>query len=415
MSSSFIWLAVILTLVSAFVAYLGDLLGRHVGKRKIKLFGLRPRDSAIVVTSFTGGVITLITIVVLLLGNASLQNMAKSADEVIRLQAEAKAKIAESQEVIETADRAIQIARDEQAGLETELKELNEQMTETTAEKAVLQSENSRLDLDLAEKTAQEKVLAGQLKDLSARRDRLTKEIDANSSYILEQETVVAKLRTEATTLASTVKLYREGDIVVTEGTGLASEYLPATLSDIELKGRIAELQREVKLPAGVDVQWPSSLEIDVAVQSIQKLRAEGRASVILEAKSNTLYGDPVTVTIRVEDAASIYEVGETIHMWRLESPLTEKQAEEAAKQILPQISEEAIKDGSEPLMGDRRITSFDSLSLAQFIADLASAEAPAYIVFRATQEIGPLDPILADVNLSWIVLPTGDPVPDPD
>ncbi len=52
----------VLLIVSAIVAYVGDVLGTLVGKRRLTIFGLRPRITAILVSISTGILITLLTL-----------------------------------------------------------------------------------------------------------------------------------------------------------------------------------------------------------------------------------------------------------------------------------------------------------------------------------------------------------------
>src|SRR5262249_42669537 len=48
-------LALILTVImGGIIAYTGDLIGRRFGKKRISLFKLRPKNTAILITSFTG-------------------------------------------------------------------------------------------------------------------------------------------------------------------------------------------------------------------------------------------------------------------------------------------------------------------------------------------------------------------------
>jgi uncharacterized protein (DUF3084 family) len=64
------WIAAALTitvLVGGVIAYAGDLIGRRLGKRRVSVFGLRPKHTAILITSVTGVVISCITTVVLFL------------------------------------------------------------------------------------------------------------------------------------------------------------------------------------------------------------------------------------------------------------------------------------------------------------------------------------------------------------
>jgi len=55
---------IVLLVVSGAVAYIGDYLGTLVGKRRLSVFGLRPRVTALIVAVGTGMFITLITLTV---------------------------------------------------------------------------------------------------------------------------------------------------------------------------------------------------------------------------------------------------------------------------------------------------------------------------------------------------------------
>lgn len=52
----------LLILVSGAVAYIGNLVGRATGRRRLTIFGLRPRSTAQIITIVTGMLITIITV-----------------------------------------------------------------------------------------------------------------------------------------------------------------------------------------------------------------------------------------------------------------------------------------------------------------------------------------------------------------
>ena len=54
-------LILVLAVVGGVIAVIGDRLGTRIGKKKLTLFGLRPRHTAVVVTIFTGVCITTVT------------------------------------------------------------------------------------------------------------------------------------------------------------------------------------------------------------------------------------------------------------------------------------------------------------------------------------------------------------------
>src|SRR6266571_917482 len=55
------------------IAYVGDLLGWRMGKRRLSLFGLRPRHTAVVFTVATGMLIAAVTLAVLMLASAGVR------------------------------------------------------------------------------------------------------------------------------------------------------------------------------------------------------------------------------------------------------------------------------------------------------------------------------------------------------
>jgi len=57
----------VLILVSGLVAFIGNLVGRSIGRRRLTLFGLRPRYTAQITTIVTGMLITVVTLAVVLL------------------------------------------------------------------------------------------------------------------------------------------------------------------------------------------------------------------------------------------------------------------------------------------------------------------------------------------------------------
>ncbi len=62
-----LFLIVVMVGLGAFIAYYGDLQGRRWGKKRISKFGLRPKHTAILITSLTGATISLLSIALVLI------------------------------------------------------------------------------------------------------------------------------------------------------------------------------------------------------------------------------------------------------------------------------------------------------------------------------------------------------------
>lgn len=72
-----------LVVVSGFIAYWGDLLGRRMGKRRLTLFGLRPRHTAIVMTTITGMVIALIAFATMFVASSEFRRLLREGHQLI--------------------------------------------------------------------------------------------------------------------------------------------------------------------------------------------------------------------------------------------------------------------------------------------------------------------------------------------
>jgi uncharacterized protein (DUF3084 family) len=82
-----------LILVSGLVAFVGNLVGRNIGRRRLAVLGLRPRYTAQVITVITGMLITVVTLAVVLLVSNDARQALFHLQEVRTQVAEQEAKL----------------------------------------------------------------------------------------------------------------------------------------------------------------------------------------------------------------------------------------------------------------------------------------------------------------------------------
>lgn len=73
----------ILVVVSGFIAYLGDYIGRYLGKKRLSVFGLRPKHTAIVSTVITGMIISFIALAVVTCVNREFREVLIHGNQII--------------------------------------------------------------------------------------------------------------------------------------------------------------------------------------------------------------------------------------------------------------------------------------------------------------------------------------------
>lgn len=74
---------VLMITLGGFISYYGDLQGRRWGKKRVSWFGMRPKHTAILITSLTGGFIALMSIVTVLLAFPTVKEVVLRGERAI--------------------------------------------------------------------------------------------------------------------------------------------------------------------------------------------------------------------------------------------------------------------------------------------------------------------------------------------
>jgi uncharacterized protein (DUF3084 family) len=73
-----------LVILGGFLSYYGDLQGRRWGKKRVSWFGLRPKHTAILITSITGAFVSLLSIVTVLIAAPAIRDVVLRGELAIR-------------------------------------------------------------------------------------------------------------------------------------------------------------------------------------------------------------------------------------------------------------------------------------------------------------------------------------------
>ena len=86
-------LILVLIVTGGVIAFIGDRVGSRVGKRKLSLFGLRPRHTSVIVTIITGVLITTLTFVILAGASDNVRTALFGMEQLNQLMGETKARL----------------------------------------------------------------------------------------------------------------------------------------------------------------------------------------------------------------------------------------------------------------------------------------------------------------------------------
>ncbi|MFM7370158.1 MAG: DUF3084 domain-containing protein, partial [Sphaerospermopsis kisseleviana] len=154
MATGYILIAAILIL-GGVIATVGDRIGTKVGKARLSLFNLRPKNTAVLVTIFTGGVISASTLAILFAADEGLRKGVFELEDIqkdLRNKRE-QLKIAETQKT-EVENQLIQ-ARKEQAQAQQDLQKINQSLKAANAKQQITQAQLNRTISQQAKTQAQ--------------------------------------------------------------------------------------------------------------------------------------------------------------------------------------------------------------------------------------------------------------------
>jgi len=180
-------------ILGGIIATLGDRIGTKVGKARLSIFNLRPRDTATVVTIATGGMISASTLGILLLLSGQLR------DGLFRLES-IRSELSSSQQQKQKIETELNAAKAEQEKAEQNLKVINKSLaeavrkqSETQALLKTVESKFEKADEELQQASKQAADLRDRIQDLTREQENLQSE---SSQLRNEKERISTELAT---------------------------------------------------------------------------------------------------------------------------------------------------------------------------------------------------------------------------
>jgi uncharacterized protein (DUF3084 family) len=367
-------LIAVLVLVGGVIAYLGDKIGMRIGRRRLSLFGLRPKYTSVVITVCTGIIIAGASIAVLTMASQDVRTalfhmkeikealttseaLYKSTkvqlDEVEaqlvaqeKQAAELTLQIQEKTMKYEELDQQLQTVVTQRDATQKELNDAKAALDGITEryevakqqyEKATSDLEKAKSDLNATRtqlneavtQLAREEKRYDNMKQINERLDARIKELQETEQHMREQmallseeyETYIRRqedIITEATKRLQEIQL---GDFAFQSGEILLATIIDGGISVEDARGELLTFLRQVDrlaLERGASIDGKSSA---VKVQSeehfnqvIQTLASRKEKFVVRAVSiSNTLVGDPVVVRLMCFPNELIYRKGEVV------------------------------------------------------------------------------------------------------
>ena len=281
------WLLLLtLLILGGVLSTLGDRLGSRVGKARLSLFGLRPRQTAVLITVLTGSLISVLSLGLMLLVSRQLRVGLFELNEL-------QARLRSSRAALKASRKAQQESRDQFQQARSDEIEARQTLADAQARVSELRSTLQPLQEQTRRLEAERQRLSQDVSNRDAEIRRTDAELNAVRAQIRDGENELLQLEENLLAL-------RRGNVAISSGQPLATVTLKLDRPD-QARQVIDQILREANQQAYQQVlpgEAPDRQILLVPRQDIDRLeqaiRKPGTWVVLLRSAANVLRGERV-------------------------------------------------------------------------------------------------------------------------
>jgi len=399
---------ILVLIFSGIIAYIGDRIGMKAGKKRVSLFGLRPRYSSMIITVMTGILIALLTISILLFTYTNLRQALFNINDVLdRLQ--------NLNQKLEERDQELEQLKAEIDQKTTELEELTLQRDELTTELEQTEKEYEQTKEDLSE-------AHNEIAQLKKTREELQKNIALLEEEQTKLEDQVNELNQKISTLTKDYEevkelasQYRTGmvyymgkNIVYQKGDIVYSKVLEAGQSQSKIIEDLNQMLDEANKVAKeenikVDEQTGRALRIQYEdISNVAKIlfnMDKGQKVIVsLVASFNVPEGDWLSVNFLLNRDFVVFNEGDVIASKIINASLSTGEIEQALEELLNTINGKAIQKGILP-DSQGQVGSLDFSEFYNLLNRIKSIQGEVKVEVIATENIWREDRLGDNIN----------------
>lgn len=452
-----LFLIVVLIVVSGLIAYLGDQIGMKIGKRRLSIFGIRPKYTSIIITIITGILIATFTVTLLLVASKGvrmavfdmqkliselgslnrqvqekdkrLQNMAgeiKNTTALVadirqqkeQIQTELKQKLQELEKkqveysAMEASLKKAQANFDSLARANMELEksksELSQKVSTIDQQRAELEKQKNTLDKQKIDLEKQKKNLEGDVVSLQNDIKTLTDEVNKISGEAQALTWKVAHMEIESDGYQITDILYRKGELVYLESLDTIPGAPPAqivkVIDDFLQRANKLVQKRKVKINEadGRSIMLPGEQLYEIA--RALKDPSNDKILVGIYPNKNIWVDNFVDASIKWEKNYKVYRKNDVIVQKEIDASqdpaVIEKQLTEVLNDVSQRSTERGLLPNASGQVGTIGFTDFYTV-----VENVKNLSGKVKIAIEATKDIWRQESLTSD-NIKFEVQP---------
>lgn len=343
-----IMLIVVLVLTGGVIAFIGDRLGSKVGKKKLSLFGLRPRHTSILVTIITGILITTVTFGILAIASKDVRTALFGMNKL-------KAELNEKQSMLEEASGALvnvkndlNTTKEEYAKSKKDLEETQEDLEIAQQAAELLRQEQVALQNINQELWSDNQTLIEHNQSLAENNQFLL----ANNESLKADNLELEKTNND---LQEGIENIRERPIIYRVGELLASGVIKKTDDSVKIQNDLnqiialanSKIIDRLGTKGSKDGVWIYPIEYQKAMDRLKQ--AKGDTVIRLIVAANLVKGDPVLTELEMHPNRVVYQENEFVYQKIYNVPIDGSNSEMLISDFLRNVNMTAINNGILP------------------------------------------------------------------
>lgn len=388
-----IFMFLVLIAMGGLIAFLGDKIGSKVGKRRMTLFGLRPKYTSIIVTIISGTLISFLTIAVLAVVNENVRVALFGLNKLYAEMDQLNADIASKNKALDDGKLLLQQRSDEVQDMErrtrtmsSELDRVESQRNYMESQLAVVQSAYEAAQRDIASSAAE-------IDELEATKKELTGNI--------------TRLNEERKSLVASIEAIREGTVIFRAGQVLNSAVVDAGMSRETASQVLASVLRDINnaLRERLNIQDEQAVVVRVQKGEFDRAAAAITDSPVkklvrVTAAGNIILGESAVVDFDIHDNVLVYKEGDTVLSSDMRQYKSYKNHDLKVLHFLRDINHAATQKGvlPDPITGN--VGQLDTREMLDVIQRVKELDGKCRLTAVAKHDTYTAGPVVIDVKV---------------
>ena len=366
----FVGISVILVLMAmgGIIAYLGDKIGTRVGKRRLTLFGLRPKYTSVIITILSGTLIACLTVATMAVLNENVRvalfGLSRLHAEMDRLNEDIAAKneaLSQGEKLLHEKNAEIDRITGRLSTISDELSQVEAQRNNMQAQLSVVEDAYEKAKADITTSAAEIKALEETKAELSGN---------------------IEKLNQEREVLIDSISAIREGTVIFRAGQVINTAVVDAHMDEETAAGVLANILNDINgaLCERLNVQDKNAVLVRVRPEDFEKAVADitdakDKKLIRITAAGNIILGESAVVNFDIHDDITIYKEGDLILEKNLDEYKDFQNLDLKLLRFLKDVNQISQEKGvlPDPITGDvGELDSREMMDTLQRIHDLA-------------------------------------------